>query len=77
MPCPPTFFSLGFVFGELSKTKVMFVTFCVKSFSLFQTGGNYILCPHHIFIFRFCIWRGCKNKSDICHVSIHQANQSQ
>jgi len=30
---PPTFFSLGFVFGEVSKIKVMFVTFCVKSFS--------------------------------------------
>jgi len=30
---PPTFFSLGFVFGEISKIKVMFVTFCVKSFS--------------------------------------------
>ena len=29
----PTFFSLGFVFGEVSKIKVMFVTFCVKSFS--------------------------------------------
>jgi len=24
MPCPPTFFSLGFVFGEVSKIKVMF-----------------------------------------------------
>jgi len=33
MPCPPTFFKLGFVFGEVSKIKVMFVTFCVKSFS--------------------------------------------
>jgi len=33
MPCPPTFFSLGSVFGEVSKIKVMFVTFCVKSFS--------------------------------------------
>jgi len=33
MPCPPTFFSLGFVFGEVLKIKVMFVTFCVKSFS--------------------------------------------
>ena len=32
MLCPPTFFSLGFVFGEVSKIKVMFVTFCVKSF---------------------------------------------
>jgi len=30
---PPNFFSLGFVFGEVSKIKVMFVTFCVKSFS--------------------------------------------
>jgi len=30
---PPTFFFLGFVFGEVSKIKVMFVTFCVKSFS--------------------------------------------
>ena len=29
----PTFFSLGFIFGEVSKIKVMFVTFCLKSFS--------------------------------------------
>jgi len=28
MPCPLTFFSLGFVFGEVSKIKIMFVTFC-------------------------------------------------
>ena len=33
MPCPSTFFSLGFAFGEVSKIKVMFVTFCVKSLS--------------------------------------------
>ena len=33
MPCPPTFFSLGFAFGEVSKIKEMFVTFGVKSFS--------------------------------------------
>ena len=33
MSCPLTFFSLGFAFGEVSKLKVMFVTFCVKSFS--------------------------------------------
>jgi len=26
MPCPPTFFSFGFVFGEVSKIKVMLVT---------------------------------------------------
>jgi len=45
-PCPPTFSDrgdiiyhaphflfLGFVFGEVSKLKVMFVTFCAKSFS--------------------------------------------
>jgi len=29
----PTLFSLGFVFGEVSKVKVTFVTFCVKIFS--------------------------------------------
>jgi len=33
MPCPPTYFSLGFVIGEVSKIKVMFVTFYVKSFT--------------------------------------------
>jgi len=22
----------------------------------------------HFFLFRFCIWRGFKNKSDVCHV---------
>jgi len=32
MPCPPTFLSLGFVFGEDSKIK-MFVMFCVKGYS--------------------------------------------
>jgi len=30
MPCPPTFFSSGFVFGEVPKIKVMFVMSCVK-----------------------------------------------
>jgi len=29
---PPHFFLLGFVFGEVSKLNVTFVTFCVKSF---------------------------------------------
>jgi len=33
-----TFFSLGFVFGEVLKIKMMFVTFCVKSFSCFMVG---------------------------------------
>jgi len=33
MLCPSHFFSLGFVFGEVSKIEVMFVMFCVKSFS--------------------------------------------
>jgi len=27
MPCPPTFFSLGFVFGKVLKIKVMFTRF--------------------------------------------------
>ena len=30
MPCLPTFFSTGFVFGEIPNIKVMFVTSCVK-----------------------------------------------
>ena len=30
MPCPPTFFSIGLVFGEVPKIKVMFVMSCVK-----------------------------------------------
>jgi len=30
----PTFFSLRFLFGEVSKIKVMFVTFCVELFKL-------------------------------------------
>jgi len=38
MPCPPTFFFLGIVFGEISKIKVMFVTFCVKRFSCWMVG---------------------------------------
>jgi len=38
MSCPPTFFSLRFVFGEVSKIKVTFVTFCVKSFSCYMAG---------------------------------------
>jgi len=25
-------------------------------------------CPSHIFLYRFCIWRAFKNKSDVCHV---------
>jgi len=29
----PHFFSSGFVFGEVPKIKVTFVTFCVKCFS--------------------------------------------
>ena len=26
----------------------------------------------HIFLFRFCIWRGFKHKSDVCHVSCEE-----
>ena len=33
MPCRPHIFRLGFVFGEVSKLNVTFITFCVKSFS--------------------------------------------
>jgi len=30
MLCPPTFFSLGFVFGEVAKIKVTLITFHVR-----------------------------------------------
>ena len=43
MPCPPTFFSLGFVFGEVSKIKAMFVTFCVMSRASFCNFCNFLL----------------------------------
>jgi len=33
----------------------------------FQTGRYNMPCPH-FFLFRFCIWRGIKNKSDVCNV---------
>jgi len=25
-------------------------------------------CPPHFFLYKFCIWRGFKNKSDVYHV---------
>jgi len=34
----------------------------------FSDGGHNMPCPPHIFLFRFCIWRGFKNKSDASHV---------
>jgi len=34
----------------------------------FQTIGIYYAMSPHIFLFRFCIWRGFKNKNDVCHV---------
>jgi len=40
MPCPPTCFSLVFLFENVSKTKVTFVTFCVKSFSYYNVGHS-------------------------------------
>jgi len=36
----PTFFSLGFAFGEVSKIKIRFVTFWVKGFSCYMVGGT-------------------------------------
>ena len=30
-------------------------------------GYNMSSIPHY-FLFRFCIWRGFKNGSDVCHV---------
>jgi len=37
---------------------------CVPHF--FRRGGHDMPCPLHFFLFRFCIWRGFKNKSDVC-----------
>jgi len=34
----------------------------------FRRGGYNMPCLPHFFLFRFCIWRGFKNKSDICYV---------
>jgi len=34
----------------------------------FSGGGYDVPCPPTFFLFRFCIWRGFKNKSDACHV---------
>jgi len=34
----------------------------------FKRGGAYYAMSPHCFLFRFCIWRGFKNKSDVCHV---------
>jgi len=34
------------------------------------SGWGYIICHVHptFFLFRFCIWRGLRNKNDVCHV---------
>jgi len=34
----------------------------------FRRGGHNMSCSPHFFLFRFCISRGFKNKSDVCHV---------
>jgi len=44
--------------------------------SLFQTVEHNMLCPAHVFLFRFCIWRDCKNKNDICHVSCQMHSEA-
>jgi len=80
----PHFFLSGFVFGEVSKPNMTFVTFCVKSFSCSITGaiwwgtrgtcppafqvGGYDMPCLPLFLFRFCIWRSSKNESDVGHV---------
>jgi len=33
----------------------------------FSGGGDIICHVPHFILFRFCIWRGFKNKSDVCH----------
>jgi len=34
----------------------------------FSYGGTQYAMSPHFFLFRFCIWRGFKYKSDFCHV---------
>jgi len=31
-------------------------------------GGHNMPCHPHFFLFRFCSWRGFKNRNDVCHV---------
>jgi len=38
------------------------------SLHCFRWRGYNMPCPRHFFLIRFCIWRGFKNKSDVCHV---------
>jgi len=33
----------------------------------FRRGGQNRPCAPHFVLFKFCIWRGFKNKSDVCH----------
>jgi len=35
----------------------------------FSDGGTQYAMSPHFFLSRFCIWRGFKNQSDVCHVS--------
>jgi len=35
---------------------------------LVRRGGHNMPCPLHFFLFRFCIWKGFKNKSDVYHI---------
>jgi len=35
---------------------------------LFEVGGDIICHVPPLFLFRYCIWRSSKNKSDVCHV---------
>jgi len=34
----------------------------------FRRGGTWYVMSPHFFLFRFCIWRGFKIESDVCHV---------
>ena len=44
MLCPPTFFSLGFVFGEVTKIKMTFVTFHVRCIAKPSWCWNRVWC---------------------------------
>jgi len=44
----PHFFLLGFVFGEVSKPNMTFVTFCVKSFSCYMLHIAMLMLKHSL-----------------------------
>ena len=57
-------------FSNLTNMKAKYgsrLTVDIKPWAQFDGEIQYAMSPH-FFLFRFCIWSGFKNKSDVCHV---------